>query len=433
MQTKVFISGKNWKLSLAELINYFKSREIKFEIQLFNREFFCINILQVFDDSSVADLGGTIKIADTKLKFQTTMLKEAFKESSKQFKSNIASLIASSGLVDEMPKTSKKVFFGVSVYSADKTLRPLSGVIQRFVGSRIKEELSNFNTKSKFMGFSKERNLAQLTQVEVIKKNLVENKAEVLVCIDKDETFVATTVAVHDPFEFQKRDVYKPNQRRIFAIPPRIARIMVNLSSCTPGKVFLDPFCGVGTILQEALLEKANVIGVDASPWCVKAANENLVWLTKEYNLEKSSFRVVQGEVSRLAQKIGLETVDCIATEPDLGPALRQVPTGPYASKIIQKLLPLYSSFFAEAQKVLKNNGHLVFVTPYIITRSGQAVTMPIDEKLNSLGFKKVFPFTEDTFSTANIAGVKDLVDTTSLVEVDERHKIGREIHIHQK
>jgi hypothetical protein len=49
------------------------------------------------------------------------------------------------------------------------------------------------------MGFSKDRNSAQLSHIEVLKKNLVENNAEVLVCIGKEETWVARTVAVHNP------------------------------------------------------------------------------------------------------------------------------------------------------------------------------------------------------------------------------------------
>ena len=195
------------------------------------------------------------------------------------------------------------------------------------------------------MGFGKDRKQAQLSHVEVLKKNLVENKAEVLFCIGRNETWVATTVAVHNPFEFQKRDIYKPNQRKIFGMPPRLARIMVNLSSCTSGKTLLDPFCGVGTILQEALLERAMVVGLDVNPWCVKAASENLDWLIREYGLENADFRVLQGDVGRLVEKIGQDTLDCIVCEPDLGPALRQVPTGPYAEKIIQKLEPLYFGF----------------------------------------------------------------------------------------
>ena len=432
MPTELFISGKNWKLSLAELASYLKARETKFEVQFFSKEFFAVNVEEGFGASVIDDLGGTIKIGEAKAQFPTLIVKEAFLERNKQAQSQIAASIATSGIVDGMAKSAEKVLFGVSVYCTEKTPRPLSWVIQRFIGSTVKDELAGYGKKSKFMGFSKDRRFAQLSHIEVLKKNLVENKSEVLLCIGKEETWVATTVAVHNPFEFQKRDIYKPNQRTIFGIPPRLAKIMVNLSACKPGKVLLDPFCGVGTILQEALLARAKVVGVDVNPWCVKAANENLEWIKREYNLEDTEFRVVQGDIGRLTEKIGQETVDCVVTEPDLGPALRQVPTGPYALKIIQKLEPLYFTFVEEAYRVLQNGGRLVLVTPYIITRSGQSVTMPIGEKLENLGFRRIQPFSKDMFSKDAI-GLEELIDASSLVEVDERHKICREIHIYQK
>ena len=354
MQTILFISGKNWKLSLAELASYLKARTLKFEIDFFSKDYFVVEFPDGFDASALESLGGTIKIGEKKTKFPTRIIREAFVDRNKQAQSQIAEILASSGLVDEIDKSAEKLFFGVSVYCAENPLHPLSGTIQRFVGSAVKNELKGYGKKSKFMGFSKDRRSAQLSHVEVLKKNLVENKAEILVCIGKEETWVAQTVAVHNPFEFQKRDVYKPVQRKIFGMPPRLARIMVNLSACTLGKVLLDPFCGVGTVLQEALLERANVVGVDVNPWCVKAANENLHWVEIEYGLEDVEFRVVQGDVTKLAEKVGQETVDCIVTEPDLGPALRQVPTGPYAQKIIEKLEPLFFSLVDQADKVLK-------------------------------------------------------------------------------
>jgi tRNA G10 N-methylase Trm11 len=432
MPTELFISGKNWKLSLAELAAYLKAREIKFGVPFFSKEFFVFNFEETLGASAVEDLGGTIKIGEEKAKFSTQIAKKAFLDKNKQAQSQIAESLVSSGLVDEIDKSSEKLLFGVSVYSAEKTLRPLSWTIQRFAGSAIKGELAGYGKKSKFMGFSKDRRLAQLSHVEVLKKKLVENKAEVLLCIGKEETWIATTVAVHNPFEFQKRDVYKPVQRKIFAMPPRLARIMVNLSTCSPGKVLLDPFCGVGTVLMEALLARAKVVGVDVNPWCVKASNENLEWLKREYNLKDAESRVLTGEVSMLTKKIGQETVDCIVTEPDLGPALRQVPTGPYALKIIQKLENLYFSFVEEAHRMLKKEGKLVFVTPYIITRSGQSVTMPISEKLENSGFRRIQPFSKEMFSEGAI-GLEELTGFNSLVEVDERHKVGREIHIYQK
>ncbi|MGO8806294.1 MAG: methyltransferase domain-containing protein [Candidatus Bathyarchaeia archaeon] len=431
MLTKLFISGKNWKLSLAEIAAYLNAKEIKFSVNFFSKEFFAIDLKR--DSSlSIEDLGGTIKIGEEKTGFPTQLARQAFFEKNKKAQSQIVAALDSSGLAEAMNKSSDRVFFGVSIYSSDSNLRSLSGGIQRFVGSTVKDKLASFGKKSKFMGFSKDRGLPQLSHVEVIKKKLVENQSEVLLCIGKQQTWAGTTVGVHNPFEFQERDVGKPNERRIFAMPPRIARIMVNLSACTPGKVLLDPFCGVGTILQEALLGKAKVVGVDANSWCVKAATENLEWLTREYSLEGADFRVVQGEVSKLTQKIGQEMVDCIVTEPDLGPALRQVPTGPYAVKIIQKLEPLFSGFVEGAFRVLKEGGRLVVVTPYIATRSGQAVTMPIGSKLESLGFRLVKPFSKEMFPV-EMEAVEALTGLHSLVEIDERHKIGREIHVYQK
>jgi tRNA G10 N-methylase Trm11 len=432
MPSMLFISGKNWRLSLAELAAYLKTRAMKFEIKFFSKDFFVIEFIENFDASAIEALGGTIKIGEDKVQFPTQIVREAFVDKNKNAQSQITESLISSGLVEQISGSTDKLFFGVSIYSAENPLRPLSGIIQRFVGSAIKDELKGYGKKSKFMGFSKDRHSAQLSHIEVLKKNLVENKAEILLCIGKEESWVAQTIAVHNPFEFQKRDVYKPVQRKIFGMPPRLARIMVNLSACAPGKVLLDPFCGVGTVLQEALLERANVVGVDVNPWCVNAANENLNWIKNEYGLEDAEFRVVQGDVGRLAEKVGQETVDCIVTEPDLGPALRQVPTGPYAEKIIEKLEPLFFSFVDQASKVLKKDGRLVLVTPYIVTRSGQSVTMPIVEKLEDKGFKLVQPFSEDMFAK-KAREHEELVCMGSLLEVDEQHKIGRQIHVYQK
>jgi tRNA G10 N-methylase Trm11 len=429
MPTQVFISGKNWILSLAELTTYLQTNNNKFEIQYFSREFFVINLEKNLGPAEIVNLGGTIKIGDPRTTLLSEAVKEAFLNKNKQTQKQIEETIASSPIPKDMKPD--RILFGVSLYFTDNTFSPMAMRMQRAIGSAVKDELKAQGKKADFMGYSSERKLAQLSHVEVLKKSLVENQAEVLFCIGKTQTWVATTVAVHNPFEFQKRDIQKPNQRVIFAMPPRLARIMVNLSACSEGKVLLDPFCGVGTILQEAILEKAAVVGMDKNAWCVKAAEENLQWLTSEYELEGADFRVVQGEVDCLAEKVGLESVDCIVSEPDLGPALREVPTGPYAEKIIEKLEPLFSDFIEEASRALKPGGRLVIVTPTIRTRSNELVTMSIEGKLEGTFLKRVYAFTFDMF--AKNLDVGRLVHSPSLVEIDERHKIGREVHILQK
>jgi tRNA G10 N-methylase Trm11 len=432
-QTQLFIPGKNWKLSLAELVSFLEARKVKFEVYSFSKEFFTVRIREDRSFGAIADLGGFIKIGDVTAILSTESVKEAFLQKNKQAKAQISRDAISSGLIGGIVEAaSGKIVFGVSVYCAESSLLPVSRGIQRFVGSAVKRELAGCGRKSKFMGFAKERKHPQLSHVEVLKKNLVENKAEVLVCLGKEQTFVATTIAVHNPFEFQKRDVGKPVQRKIFAISPRLARIMTNLAACTEGKVFLDPFCGVGTILQEALLAKAKVIGVDINGWCVESARRNMEWLKGEYSLEHAEYRVLQGDVHKLSQKIGREQADCVATEPDLGPALRQVPTTSYALRIAEKLEPLYYSLMEEAYKVLKKKGRLVLVSPYIKTRSGKPVTMRIEEKAGETGFEKVYPFERSSFAEETEAPEK-LTAMASLVDVEERHKVGRQIHVFQK
>jgi tRNA G10 N-methylase Trm11 len=100
--------------------------------------------------------------------------------------------------------------------------------------------------------------------------------------------------------------------------------------------------------------------------------------------------------------------------------------------KIIAKLEPLYYSFLEEAYKVLKEDGRLVLVTPYMRTRSGKPITMPIGEKAVNTGFKRVFPFQKKVFAK-EVDVKKTLADTASFVDAEMRHKIGREIHVFQK
>jgi len=429
----VFIPGKNWKLSLAELISFLEVKCAKVEVNESSKTFFVLSVSDP-DLIDISALGGIIKVGKPIAKLDTEKVKEAFLNGDKQRKKQIRKEISETGLVNRMFERdfSRKSVFGVSVYWADSALRPVSKMLQRFLGSTVKKLLAAEGKKVNFMGFARERNYPQLTHVEVLKKKLIESNAEILFCVGKKNTFVATTTAVHDPFEFQKRDIGKPCQRTIFAIPPRLARIMINMATLQEGKVLLDPFCGVGTILQEALLTGAKVVGMDINQWCVDAATRNLEWLKQEYSLRNANYRVVQGDVSKLTEKIGREQVDCIVTEPDLGPALRQVPTGPYAQRIMEKLQPLYHNFLEESFRVLRKGGRLVLVSPHIKTRSGQQVSMRIGKKAVELGFKTAFPFKRTIFAE-NTAATEELATMASFVDSDERHKIGREISILQK
>ena len=427
-----FVSGKNWKLSLAELTSFLEARNTTFEVSELSRTFFTVKTKNILSASVIDDLGGILKISDVAAFLPTKQVTAAFINEDKQAKKDIQESLPLEAIASKMPSASSgKAVFGVSVYWAEPPFKAAAKAIQRFLGSRLKDELKAQGKKARFMGFPRDREHPQLTGVEVLKQGLVENNSEVLLCIGKHLTSIGSTLAVHNPFEFQKRDLDKPVQRKIFAISPRVAKIMVNLSHCTPGKVFLDPFCGVGTFLQEALLAKAKVIGVDINRWCVDAAQKNIEWLKREYSLEDTDYAVLQGDSRRLTSKIRDE-IDCIATEPDLGPALLQIPTAPYATKIVDNLKSLYSDFLREAHEILKADGFLVIVAPYVKTRSGKGVTMNLQQIALELGFKPAKPFQKTVFAEDSGAALS-LREMSSFIDVDEQHIIGREICVFQK
>jgi tRNA G10 N-methylase Trm11 len=424
----IFIPGKNWRLSLAELGAYFAVRAYSIKVVEASAAFFVLKGSATLERAVIDDLGGIIKIGRVTAVLPTSIVRAAFINDEHEALEKVRAAVLSNSTVSEITSPrSGKPLFGISVYSADSSLHLAARKIHRFIGSALKSALGNVGKHFHFIGYPPNRSMPQLTAIEVLKKNLVNNNAEILFCIGKRNCYAAITIAVHDPLEFQKRDVHKPVQRRIFAMPPRIARIMINLAGCMTNKTLLDPFCGVGTVLQEALLAGAYTIGGDINPWCVEASKRNLSWLKAEYSQVNVNYDIAHFDACHLCFK----DLDSIATEPDLGPALSQVPTVSYAERLVKKLKPLFTAFTLEAYNALRKQGRLVMVTPYFRTRTRDFVGLSIDEDAYTVGFKKVNSIREEMFEDHVLYA--SMFPTSPLTDFEARHKVGREIHIFEK
>ena len=131
--TYVFVPGKNWKLSLAELVAYLEARNYGFELCEFTPAFFTTNVKRGLGASVVADMGGIIKIGKVVTNVATWAVEEAFLKENKQAQAQIRMSLSASGIVDEMVEAaSGKSVFGVSVYYADRSFHPVSRTMQRF-------------------------------------------------------------------------------------------------------------------------------------------------------------------------------------------------------------------------------------------------------------------------------------------------------------
>ena len=70
-------------------------------------------------------------------------------------------------------------------------------------------------------------------------------------------------------------------------LPPKLAQIMINLAQVqNPEALIIDPFCGSGTILSEALLMGyKDLLGSDISPKAIADTYKNISWIKDLYKI----------------------------------------------------------------------------------------------------------------------------------------------------
>ena len=129
-------------------------------------------------------------------------------------------------------------------------------------------------------------------------------------------------------------------------------------------QILLDPFCGSGTILSEALaLGYTKIFGTDLSAKAVKDSRDNLNWLAKQLKLKDFTPHVNQIDAKELSQVVPAG-VNAIITEPYLGKPMRGNESIDLVKKIIAEVEELYFTAFSEFKKILIAGGRIVIVIP---------------------------------------------------------------------
>jgi tRNA G10 N-methylase Trm11 len=201
----------------------------------------------------------------------------------------------------------------------------------------------------------------------------------------------------YDDKGVKKRDMQKPARRESLAISPRLSKILINLSGAKPRDLLLDPFCGIGGILQEALIKKINVHGIDKDKAATEGAKQNLKWLTSEYNV-KNNYKIENYD-SRKAPDLQFAA---IATETPLGKVLRKKPNDNEAKAIIQNFeayiipilkrlktvkkpkakiaitFPTIRTFHADAEKIANKCNLKIYIKPILESRPDQFISRDI-------------------------------------------------------
>ncbi|RJR31206.1 hypothetical protein C4569_03185 [Candidatus Parcubacteria bacterium] len=274
----------------------------------------------------------------------------------------------------------KKLFFGFSLYGKIDTK-----IDKLAIG--IKKKLKDMGFLSRWVT-SKEK---QLSSVIVEKNRLLKQGAEILIAKDEENIYVAKTLEVQEFEKYSKRDFGRP-QRDLLSgtLPPKLAKIMINLAQAKEDDVILDPFCGSGTILQEAiLLGYKKIIGSDISDKAIAGTKLNLEWLNSKYKVQSTMYNLYQVDACHLSSKISNQSVDAIITEPYLGPALKGNEPEHRIKVIVRELEKLYMDAFLEFKKILKPKAKVVIVFPQI-KATGKIFELDILPQLRQSGFRLI-------------------------------------------
>ena len=131
-----------------------------------------------------------------------------------------------------------------------------------------------------------------LNTAQVIHNQLTGNLGiELLFIRNGKEVYLAKTVKIQDIDAYAARDQGRPKRDAFVGmLPPKLAQTIVNLGvgqlPATTENVVLDPFCGTGVVLQEALLMGYGAYGTDLEPRMIDYSRANLEWLTTHYAQE---------------------------------------------------------------------------------------------------------------------------------------------------
>jgi len=229
----------------------------------------------------------------------------------------------------------------------------------------IKKHLKNQGISCRWV-VSREKNLSS---VVVEQNKLIFKGIEIVLIGEKEKISIGKTLAVQPFKELSFRDYGRPGRDDYSGmLPPKLAQIMINLAvppllarRGVGGEVILDPFCGSGTILTEAMLMGyKNLIGSDISPKAITDTKKNITWIKEKFAICDVRYAIYNKNVLELSQTIKPRSINAIITEPYLGPQRGKIDI----KKTIPELEQLYTKSLQEFSKILKPNGRIVMIWP---------------------------------------------------------------------
>ncbi len=332
-----FVLGTNTALSIAELaavVDFSNPRLIAADFLVVESP------REIMAESLIKRLGGIIKIGRIEAEMKSgdeVRLSKAIKQIA------VGRQLSGSG---------SKFNFGFSDYGK-------RAFNKKDLGLKLKKQFTEENISSRFV-ISREKTLSS---VVITQNKLLKNGVEIILAGEGDNVLVGSTLAVQPFKDLSLRDFGRPaRDDQSGMLPPKLAQIMINLAQVTDhNAVLIDPFCGSGTVLSEAIIMGyKHLFGSDISLKAVDDTRTNVSWTKELYKIEDVKMKLFVKSATDLSKFIKGDSVEAIVTEPFLGPQRGMI----NFKTVISNLEELYSKSIKEFHKVLVPGGRVVMIWP---------------------------------------------------------------------
>ncbi len=205
---------------------------------------------------------------------------------------------------------------------------------------------------------------------------------------DDSAILIAESNGAQNITAYARRDRNRPRRDAFVGmLPPKLAQIMVNLAVGNAAKAtILDPFCGTGTVLQEALLKGYDVCGSDLSQKMIDYTTENIAWLQSKYHIP-STVRSLEQADAMTHQWPKAQQLDAVVCETYLGQPFSAPPSPKKLHEVTGNCNHIITNFLRNIHSQLTPGTTLCIAVPAWRDVSHNLTHLPLIKDLKKLGY----------------------------------------------
>lgn len=205
---------------------------------------------------------------------------------------------------------------------------------------------------------------------------------------DNGAIIIAESNGAQNITAYARRDRNRPRRDAFVGmLPPKLAQIMVNVAVGNAAKAtILDPFCGTGTVLQEALLKRYDVCGSDLSQKMIDYTTENLAWLQSKYHIT-GTVRSLEQADAMTHQWPKAQQLDAVVCETYLGQPFSAPPSPKKLHEVTGNCNHIITNFLRNIHSQLTPGTTLCIAVPAWRDAGRNLTHLPLIKDLETLGY----------------------------------------------